>query len=106
MTEPAEIVAARKALLDTGLFQEAEIRSAGLERLGGLTNRNWRVEIGGLPIDALTDVMAEAYAPSHRTSAADFAMFVDFVEHSRCYELHYSDLDKAVELLTGLCADG
>jgi thiamine kinase-like enzyme len=47
MTEPAEIVAARKALLDTGLFQEAEIRSAGLERLGGLTNRNWRVEIGG-----------------------------------------------------------
>ena len=47
MTDPADIAAARKALLDTGLFEGADIRSARLARLGGLTNRNWRVEIGG-----------------------------------------------------------
>lgn len=58
------------------------------------------------PVEALADVMAEAYAPSQRASAADLAMFVDFVERAQCHELHYSDLDAAVELLRRLAADG
>ena len=47
MTDAAEIARAREELLDTALFEPDAVRSAGLTRLGGLTNRNWRVDIAG-----------------------------------------------------------
>jgi thiamine kinase-like enzyme len=45
MKDPAE-TAARAELLRTGLFEGREVGAARLTRLGGLTNRNWKVEIG------------------------------------------------------------
>jgi thiamine kinase-like enzyme len=47
MTDPAEIAQARAELSRTGLFDQRAVRSAKLSRLGGLTNRNWKAEIGG-----------------------------------------------------------
>ncbi|MDF2765175.1 MAG: phosphotransferase [Rhodospirillales bacterium] len=47
MTHADETAAVRAELLRTGRFEEREVRAAQLTRLGGLTNRNWRVEIGG-----------------------------------------------------------
>ncbi len=47
MTDGSEIAAARAELLRTGLFNQTQVEGARLARLGGLTNRNWRVEIGG-----------------------------------------------------------
>jgi thiamine kinase-like enzyme len=47
MTDAAEIAQAREALLGIGLFEPGAVRAAKLTRLGGLTNRNWRVDIDG-----------------------------------------------------------
>ena len=47
MNEATEIAAARARLRAIGLFEAKAIDAAPLTRLGGLTNRNWRVEIAG-----------------------------------------------------------
>jgi thiamine kinase-like enzyme len=47
MTDSAETAQARAELLRTALFDQRAVASARLSRLGGLTNRNWKVEIGG-----------------------------------------------------------
>jgi thiamine kinase-like enzyme len=47
MTNAAEIAQAREQLLRTGLFAPDAVPGARLARLGGLTNKNWRVEIAG-----------------------------------------------------------
>ncbi len=45
MIEPPAIAAARDRLLLTGLFKPDAVRTARLSRLGGLTNRNYRVDL-------------------------------------------------------------
>lgn len=47
MNDATEIAAARSRLGAIGLFDAKAVEAARLTRLGGLTNRNWRVEIGG-----------------------------------------------------------
>ena len=44
MTDTAEIAQAREQLLRTGLFARDAVRAARFARLGGLTNKNWRIE--------------------------------------------------------------
>ncbi len=47
MTEPPAIAAARDRLIRVGLFEADAVRTACFARLGGLTNRNYRVDIEG-----------------------------------------------------------
>jgi energy-coupling factor transporter ATP-binding protein EcfA2 len=56
-------------------------------------------------IDALTDLLGEAYSKSGRTSAADIRMLLDLLARAPCHELHYTRLDEAASALGHLCAD-
>ena len=47
MTDPTECESAKARLLRTGLFSPDDIGAARLSRLGGLTNRNYRVDLDG-----------------------------------------------------------
>ncbi|MCI0430843.1 MAG: phosphotransferase family protein [Rhodospirillales bacterium] len=47
MSEPTEITDARGRLTRAGLFEADAVRTARFDRLGGLTNRNYRVELDG-----------------------------------------------------------
>jgi len=47
MTDPTEFDTAKERLLRAGLFSRQAIGDARLARLGGLTNRNYRVEVDG-----------------------------------------------------------
>lgn len=57
------------------------------------------------PVDALADIMKEAWSKSRRTSVGNFRMLKDALANARCHELFYSDLDEAVQLLKRLCRD-
>src|SRR5437867_12142424 len=47
MADQTEIEIARERLLRTGLFSREAVSTARLSRLGGLTNRNYRVDVEG-----------------------------------------------------------
>jgi thiamine kinase-like enzyme len=47
MTDQTEFDIARERLLRTGLFSREAVSTARLSRLGGLTNRNYRVDVEG-----------------------------------------------------------
>lgn len=57
------------------------------------------------PVDALATLIREAYSSRGRASSTDIGMLVDLVSGAKCHALAYSDLDEAVRVLAGLCAD-
>lgn len=112
MTEGPEIAAARAALLRTRMFEEAEVARAHLARLGGLTNRNWRVEMGGRSLvlripgegtsayidravekhNAETAARAGVNAPVLHFDAADGVMLCHFVAGATMDAARFRDL--------------
>ncbi|HXV22721.1 MAG TPA: choline/ethanolamine kinase family protein [Alphaproteobacteria bacterium] len=112
MTDGPEITAARAGLLRTRLFDEAQVEGARLSRLGGLTNRNWRVEIDGRALvlripgegtSAYIDRRVEKHnaeiaaragvnAPILYFDAADGVMLCRFVEGATMDTARFRDL--------------
>lgn len=56
-------------------------------------------------VDALSDLLGEAYSKSGRTRVEDLHMLLDVLSDVQCYELQYSDLNEAVRALGRMCAD-
>jgi hypothetical protein len=58
------------------------------------------------PAAAIADIMKEAWSKTRRTSISNFKTLARTVASAQCYQLVYSDLNDAAELLKRLCHDG
>lgn len=57
------------------------------------------------PVDALVRLMDEAHSGAGAATIADMRALILLVERARCFDLIYSDLDRAIEALSVVCAE-
>lgn len=57
------------------------------------------------PVQALARLMHEAYSARGPADLETLRTMIGVAEHARAFDLAYSDLDDAVHILTGACAD-